>query len=183
MDTRMLQVAIGSKNPAKIAAVQSALTELGIIAEVKSTNAKSGVSEQPFSDDETIQGAVNRAREIMKESDVDYAIGLEGGVVDTPYGLFLCNWGAVINRSGIVGIGGGHRVELPPYVAERLRSGAELGDVIDEWMNRSNIKKMEGTIGVLTDNHITRQAMFRDVVIAAFVRFLHPEYYVKNRLE
>ena len=40
---------------------------------------QSGVSPQPFSDEETIQGAINRARAAVKETGADIGIGLEGG--------------------------------------------------------------------------------------------------------
>lgn len=166
----MLRVALGSKNPAKMKAVQSAFIRMGLEAEVIGIDVPSGVSEQPFSDEETIQGALNRAKGAC--SSFDYGIGLEGGVVDTPYGLFLCNWGAVVNAVGQAGIGGGHRLQLPKEIAEQVRQGQELGTVIDEWASGLDIKKKEGAIGILTKNHITRSKMFEDVVICAFSKFL-----------
>src|SRR5690606_24422552 len=107
-------------------------------------------------------------------------IGLEGGVVETPFGLCVCNWGAVVSREGVIGIGGGHRVLLPHAIAQELHKGVELGSVIDTWAGGHEIKKKEGTIGILTDNHITRVSMFRDVVICAFSRFLNPAFYEEN---
>nr|WP_231633045.1 DUF84 family protein [Numidum massiliense] len=68
-------------------------------------------------------------------------------------------------------------MQLPPAVAEQLYQGKELGTVMDEWTGARNVKQREGAIGVLTDNRITRVAMFRDVVICAFARFVNPEYY------
>lgn len=176
----MLRVAVGSTNPVKIKAVCSAFAKMGLDAEVTGVEVDSKVSEQPFSDEETIEGAINRARAALKSAQgapFDYGIGLEGGVVQTPYGMFVCNWGAVVNAREVTGIGGGHRVLLPPALVDGLNKGEELGDVIDVWAGGKNIKKKEGTIGILTGNHITREAMFHDVVITAFTRFLFPEYY------
>lgn len=166
----MLRIALGSKNPAKLNAVQSAFQRMGLAVEIIGVDAPSQVSDQPFSDEETIQGALNRAKGACDS--FDYGIGLEGGVVETPYGMFLCNWGAVVNPDGQMGIGGGHRVQLPEEIAAKVREGQELGSVIDEWSGGLDIKKKEGTIGVLTKNHITRSKMFEDVVICAFSKFL-----------
>lgn len=166
----MLRVALGSKNPAKLRAVQSAFERMGIAVEVTGIDTPSKVSDQPFSDEETIQGALNRAKGAC--GSFDYGIGLEGGVAETPYGLFLCNWGAIVNQEGQAGIGGGVRVQLPEEIAEQVRSGQELGSVIDDWACGQDIKKKEGTIGILTQNHITRSKMFEDVVICAFSRFM-----------
>lgn len=170
----MLRIAVGSKNPAKLAAVRAAFERLDMNAEVIGIDAPSGVADQPFSDEETMQGAVNRAQHVVDES-FDYGIGLEGGVVETPYGLFLCNFGAVVSRDGTIGVGGGVRIQLPTEVAEKVRNGQELGSVIDGWAGGLDIKKKEGTIGILTRNHITRSKMFEDVVICAFSRFMGVE--------
>lgn len=176
----MLRVAIGSKNPAKINAVRMAFEMMGMEAEVTGINVESGVPDQPFSDEETVRGAVTRARNVLAQGDFDYGIGLEGGVTETPYGLFMCNWGAVADRDGNVGIGGGHRVQLPSQIAKPLYQGEELGVVMDRLTGASELHKREGAIGVLTQKHIPRHLMFRDVVICAFARFLNPEYYTES---
>lgn len=64
----MLRVAIGSKNPAKVGAVKLAFDTMGIAAEIVGVEVESGVSAQPFSDEETIQGAVQRAKAIMADN-------------------------------------------------------------------------------------------------------------------
>jgi inosine/xanthosine triphosphatase len=170
----MLKIGVGTKNPAKLEAVKSAFSTMGYDIELIGIDVTSGVAAQPFSDDETITGAINRAKSVMEHPDshFDFAIGLEGGVVDTKFGLFLCNWGAVVSASGELGIGGGHRVQLPSVLSLELYQGKELGDVVDLWAGGQEIKKKEGTIGILTRNHITRKKMFHDVVICSFSKFL-----------
>jgi len=85
----MLRVAVGSKNPAKIKAVHAAFERMQMEVEVVGIDVPSGVAAQPFSDEETITGAVNRAKAVI--GDFDYGIGLEGGVAESSFGLFLCN--------------------------------------------------------------------------------------------
>ncbi|TCS84466.1 inosine/xanthosine triphosphatase [Tepidibacillus fermentans] len=180
----MLRIGVGSKNPAKVQAVRSAFEKIGYEVEIIGLNVPSGVSDQPFSDEETIRGAINRATAVMayaKEHTnvgaLDYAVGLEGGVVETPFGFFLCNWGAVVNADGEIGIGGGQRVQLPQIIVDGLQKGKELGDIIDPIAGKDDVRKKEGTIGILTNSQITRSQMFTDVVVCSFARFLHPELY------
>jgi inosine/xanthosine triphosphatase len=168
----MLHIAVGSKNPAKLAAVRAAFQKIGYEVAVTGLSVPSGVADQPFSDEETIRGALNRAALALGSGDYDFGIGLEGGTCETPYGMFLCNWGAIVDRNGERSIGGGIRILLPEQIAVEVRSGKELGTVIDEYTGGHDIAKKEGTIGVLTKGNINRSEVFRDVVICAFARFL-----------
>lgn len=155
-----MKIAIGSKNPAKIQAVSDIYEQ----AEIISLQVESGVSEQPFSDEETINGAINRARNCLCESDVEFGIGLEGGVVKMEHGLFLCNWGAMATKSGDIFIAGGARIPLPEIIAERLESGEELGPIMSDFTKKANISKKEGAIGVFTNERITRAEMFGNIM-------------------
>lgn len=167
----MLNIAVGSQNPAKQDAVKTAFSKMGFNIQITGLDVLSGVSPQPMSDEETIQGAINRAKAVLERGPFDYGIGLEGGLAKTSYGTFLCNWGAVVSREGVLGIAGGLRILLPDEVVVGIERGAELGDVIDNWAGGKDIKKKEGTIGILTLGQITRRQMFQDVTICAFSRF------------
>ena len=162
MQSYMVKIALGTKNPAKIKAGELAGRELS--AELVSINVSSGVSEQPFSDEETIEGALNRARNAMKEANAEFGLGLEGGVVKTSYGLFICNWGALVTKDGESFVSGGARVKLPEKIAEELYSGRELGPVMDEYTKRQDIRKSEGAVGVFTNGRITRDRMFEHII-------------------
>jgi inosine/xanthosine triphosphatase len=82
-----MKISIGSKNKAKIQAVEQVFT--GDHFQFLSVDAESGVSDQPFSDKETVQGAINRANQALKLGEGEIGIGLEGGVEETAFGLFL----------------------------------------------------------------------------------------------
>lgn len=157
-----MKIIIGSKNPAKIHAVQVGFQSYQ--AEFTSMNVPSGVKEQPFSDEETIKGAINRAYAALKEGDGEIGIGLEGGVQETECGLFLCNWGALVEDGEVPIIAGGARIPLPETVAVRLLVGEELGPVMDNFTNKEDIRKKEGAVGVFTNGHISRAEMFAHVM-------------------
>lgn len=169
-----MKIIIGSKNPAKINAVKNSFSdEFQFI----SIDVSSGVNDQPFSDDETIKGAVNRARKALNEGQGDIGIGLEGGVQETSQGLLLCNWGALASRNLKPIIAGGARFLLPEEIAVRLRNGEELGPVMDDYAKMQNVGKHEGAVGVFTNGQISRVDMFTHVM-----KMLVGQYEYKQRL-
>lgn len=153
-----MKIIIGTKNPAKIAAVKNAFIEAN--SEFISLDIPSGVSEQPFSDEETIQGAINRAKGALEEGNGDIGIGLEGGVQESEHGLMICNWGALQANGREPIIAGGARFLLPEEIATRLRSGEELGPVMDDYAKKKNVRKAEGAIGIFTNGEVNRDDMF-----------------------
>ena len=79
-----MKIIVGSTNKAKIEAVAEILKEYPHLAgaEVFGVSVESGVADQPMSLDETIAGAMNRARNAFKGC--DYSIGLESGLMKVP---------------------------------------------------------------------------------------------------
>ncbi|MGE6259390.1 DUF84 family protein [Heyndrickxia sporothermodurans] len=159
-----MKIALGSTNPAKIKAVIEAFNKINRDVSVISTQVSSEVNEQPFSDEETIKGAINRAKNAIKKENAEIGIGLEGGVTESPYGLTVCNWGALVDREKPPIIAGGARFLLPEEIAIRLRNGEELGPVMDDYVKRKNISKKEGAIGIFTNGYITREDMFLHIM-------------------
>jgi inosine/xanthosine triphosphatase len=157
-----MRISVGSKNPAKIAAVQNVFSAYE--SEIFSVDVPSGVREQPLSDDETITGAMNRAEAALGKSGSDIGIGLEGGVHQGAHGLFLCNWG-VLHEKGLEPIiAGGARIALPHEISQRLLAGEELGPVMDEYAKKQNVRKKEGAIGIFTNGRVDRAAMFSHIM-------------------
>lgn len=157
------KIAVASKNPAKIRAVEDCLAELAIQCEITAVETDSGVSAQPFSVEETRQGAVNRAVAAVAGG-FDFAVGLEGGVYDFDGTLYLCNWGALSTADGKVYTAGGAQIPLPDVIAQKLRDGLELGPVMDEYANETGIRHDKGAIGILTAGLLNRGEMFGHIV-------------------
>ncbi|GGK20153.1 NTPase [Caldalkalibacillus thermarum] len=177
---------VGSENPAKIKAVEMAVAHIIRLEKERCGNAftlegirvqghavSSGVSAQPRSDEETIQGALNRCRALKRKAPAAVCIGLEGGVQESSYGLLLTNWGALIDEAGQTYIAGGLRIPLPPEIAEAVRRGQELGTVIDRYAHQTNVRQKEGAIGILTQGYIDRSQLFRDIVLLLFGQLKH----------
>ncbi|MED3669059.1 DUF84 family protein, partial [Geobacillus kaustophilus] len=96
----MKTVAVGTNNEAKIAAVRAVLSEKEY--RIVSLEVPSGVSAQPLSDEETRLGAIGRAKRALEAAEADIGIGLEGGVTKIDGQWWLCNWGALADRNGVV---------------------------------------------------------------------------------
>jgi inosine/xanthosine triphosphatase len=160
----LLKIAIGTKNKAKVQAIEKGFQQHINEVSFQCLKTESNVSEQPFSDQETIEGALNRAKNVLRMTDADIGIGLEGGVTETLYGMFLCNWGSLVDRNGNEIIAGGARISLPTEIAEGLRKGRELGPLMDEFTSKTGIRQSEGAVGVFTDGLVTRDVMFFRVV-------------------
>ena len=166
-----MRVAVGSGNPVKRDAVAAALPD----ATVEPVSVASGVPEQPWGDDETIEGARNRAERALGSGKYDLGVGLEGGVAEREGDLFLVMWAAASDGDRVE-IGGGPRMRLPDDVAARLRDGAELGPVMDDLLDTSGVAENQGAAGVLTGGTTNRTEALRTAVAGALGPFL-TDYY------
>jgi len=166
-----VHVAVGSGNPVKRDAVQRALPD----ASVDAVPVDSGVSEQPWGDGETVEGARTRARRALQQGDYDLGVGLEGGVAERADSLFLVMWAAATDGDRTE-LGGGPRLRLPDEIAERLHDGAELGPVMDDRLDTSGVAENQGAAGVLTGGVTDRTEALRTAVAGALGPFLTEHY-------
>jgi inosine/xanthosine triphosphatase len=172
-----MKIAVGSTNPAKVAAVTAIVTRLWPEAEILPVSVPTGVSEMPMSDGETITGARNRARAARLALDADLGFGLEGGVHSDPIGLVLQGWVVVVDGNGREGVAGAGRLPLPPMIANRILAGEELGPVMDDLLGERNVKARGGAVGTLTKGLIPRTQAFALGVGYALAPFVASEFY------
>lgn len=172
-------IAIASKNPIKVAAVQAMLSQAFPTAEFVAQSVPSGVPEQPWGDEETRRGAFNRAKNVLAETGADLGVGLEGGLVETEVGLMTCAWCAIVDATGKVGYGGGVHLLLPPLVAELLGQHHELGPAMDALINQENTKQKQGAVGILTNGLSNRQTAYEQLVAMAAAPFVTGYYNVR----
>jgi inosine/xanthosine triphosphatase len=170
-------VVVGSTNPVKIAAVTAVLERAGSRARVRGLAVPSGVRDQPEGDAETIRGATQRARTALEASDADFAIGIEGGVVEEGGSMRTCAWAAVVARDGRVGVGGSLAMTLPDRVASLVRGGMELGHAMDTVSGGRDTKHGAGAVGILTAGLVDRQRAYEALVTYALAQFLAPAYF------
>lgn len=170
-----MKIAIGSKNPAKIAATRQAFgaawpdEELEIVA----MTVPSGVSDQPLTTDETIKGAVNRAKTVKVSLRPDFAVGIEAGLSKIGEKWFVDGWVAVIDSSGRVGLGGSPSMEAAPKVMKLIKSGHEMRLALDEALGQSD--PPGNYFELMTSQLFSATDGFCDAIIMALSRFMRPD--------
>ncbi len=175
----VVRVGVGSLNPVKIAATASVFSRVAPHILVSGATAESGVPDQPWGDEQTIQGARARALHVLTNDErIDLAVGLEGGVVELASGqVRTCAWAVAISRDGTEGVGGSLVVPLPGRVAQRLRAGEELGHAMDAEARVQGTKHGLGAVGILTASLIDRQRAYEPLVTYALAPWLAAPFY------
>ena len=172
-----MQIAVGSRNPAKIEAVRLAVDRIWPDVHLLPVAVASGVAAMPMSDDECLTGARNRARAARAQTGADLGIGLEGGVNAEPAGLMLLGWVVVVDDSGREGVSSTARLPLPAAIAARVRAGEELGPVMDEILDTRKSNHRGGAVGALTAGLVPRAHAFAMAVAYALSPFVAPEFH------
>lgn len=155
-----MKVILGSTNKAKQKAVEAVFTH----SIITTMSAPSGVRKQPLSDEETRQGAINRATYVGKHHDHCFGIGLEGGVMFIDEALYLCNWATVYTPSKKHYTAAGGRFALPNDFAAPLKNGVELSELMNDFTKRNDIRHHEGAVGIFTQGAIDRSELFVHVL-------------------
>jgi len=183
-----MRIAIGSRNKAKVSAVQDAFLilqqtfsadfiEAPLFLE---TDTETSIPDMPLSQNELMQGALERALFTYKQFEaLDFALGLEGGVYrNKPYkAVFLQSWVYAFNGSRGY-FGSSAALPLPDIIADALyKENRVLNEVIDTFSGKKDVRSNEGTFGILTQNMITRSQSFETAVIAAMTPFFNPVFY------
>ncbi len=177
-----MKINVGSKNPQKVAAVQEAFDEYPQFqgAEIESLDISSEVSNQPKTMEETIRGAMNRARNAF--INCDYSVGLESGLMEVPYtksGHMDITACAIYDGKSFH-LGGGPIFEYPKHMVDLiLKDGLEVDEAAHQTAFTDNPRagKAQGIIGILTKEKITRKSQAKEAVITALIHLLNPEHY------
>ncbi len=173
----MKRVIVASKNPVKINATKIAFEKMFPVEEfqVVGVSVPSFVSDQPMSDSETYEGAVNRAENAKtKEPLADFWVGIEGGIEDRKTVMDAFGWMVVLSKTKM-GDARSCTFPLPPYVANAVRNGQELGHVNDAFFQMHNSKQGGGAVGSLTDNIVTRMDLYVQPLCLALIPFVKEE--------
>ncbi len=172
----MKKIIIASKNPVKINATKKAFENVfNDSFEFEGVSADSLVSDQPMNNTETLNGAMNRLKNIQHLK-ADYFVSIEGGVdlLEDNYEAFA--WIVVSNNSKS-GKAKTATFPLPSKISKLIKEGYELGDADDIVFKRSNSKQQNGAVGILTNNLIDRTEYYVHAIILALIPFTNTKLY------
>lgn len=168
-----MNIVIGSQNNVKIAATEQAFKRLypEQTVTVTSVPTDSGVRDQPLSTNETMQGAINRAR-ASQDNGADFAVGIEGGIqfmtIEGQERGIEASWACVLDcKTGQYSLAASPAYSVLSNVLTHIRAGEDLSSAMELEYNLPDIGKGAGYMGWLTDNHIDRQSgSFQAVFLA-----------------
>jgi len=173
------KVIIASQNPVKIEATRKGFEKMfpKRSFSFKGISVSSGVSDQPYGEEETLKGATNRAYRARKVVPAaDYWVGIEGGVGEIDGELASFAWVVVVSKK-TVGRARSAAFFLPPAVASLIKQGKELGEADDLVFKKKNSKQKMGAIGILTDGVIDRTQYYYQAMVMALIPFKKKNLY------
>ncbi|MFK7771728.1 MAG: inosine/xanthosine triphosphatase [Saprospiraceae bacterium] len=173
------KIIVASKNPIKINATKLGFQKVfsNIDFECEGVSVPSDVSDQPMSNQETLQGAINRATHAKNDfSTATYWVGIEGGIEKVGEEMMAFAWIVILSNEGI-GKARTGTFFLPPQVVELINQGKELGEADDIIFGHSNSKQKNGAVGILTGNLIDRTQFYVEAMVLGLIPFLNKEIY------
>ena len=174
-----MKIIVASRNPAKLRAAEEAFShhfEPATLLFVP-VSVESGVRDQPVGDEETRQGARNRANNAaLGEPDADYWVGLEGGIEVIDDQLMAFAWMAVRDSNSNISEARSVTLPLPPAVKVLIDNGLELGEANDKVFATTNSKHKGGAFGLLTEGRYTREGVYAQTLSLALLPFVHDLY-------
>ena len=175
----MKKILVASLNPVKIEAVRSGFQRMfpDETFLVEGLKVPSGVSDQPMTDAETLQGAKNRAGNAHTTNpDSDYWVGVEGGCDYLADDLVAFAWIVVMGKVGCGSARTG-MFRLPKRVQDLIEAGKELGEADDIVFGTTNSKQESGAVGLLSGDVITRTTYYEHAVVLALLPFKNQDLY------
>ena len=177
-----MKIGVGTKNPAKVDAVKEIITEYDILkaAEVVPVDVDSGISEQPLTLEETVQGALNRAQ--GAQLDCDLGIGLESGLFKMPRAksgyMDICVCAIFDGKK--FHLGTSSAFEYPAKLTELVlkegidvsRAAKQLGITDHQYVGHA-----QGMIGILTKSRVNRKEYTKQSLITALIHLENPKLY------
>lgn len=145
-----MKIALGTVSIQKKEFLEEVLTELGISADIKTIDVKSGVSNQPVSNRETKQGSLNRARKALRLfPDADFALGIEIGYHPNQQGNYrMFCWTSLVDKNGKRISVRSHQLLLPFFHQQILKENKFLGDYVRQFLIE-NSDPLSQHIGVI----------------------------------
>lgn len=176
---KTIRVLVGSKNPVKVGCTLQAFTQaFGEGCQVIGVDALSNIPPQPRSEEETLLGAKNRASHAkILVPEADYWVGLEGGVDEDQHGMYAFAWIFILHQTGKYSQSKTGTFYLPPQVVRLIHEGMELGHADDLVFKAQNSKQQGGSVGLLTQGLVTREAYYQQAMVLALIPFLNKTLY------
>lgn len=170
-----IKINVGSKNRAKLEAVSEILSEYPHLtgAEVNGVESKSDVSDQPKSLEETVRGAMNRAKNSY--INCDYSIGIESGLMHVPNTksgyMDVCVCAIYDGTEFHLGLSSAWEFPQAKVMQMILKEGLDMSQAINKagMTKNASIGSAEGAIGILTKGRLDRKEYTKQALRTALI--------------
>ncbi len=176
-----MKIIVASLNKQKISAVEETIKDYPMFFEatVVGMEVSTGVSDQPKSLNETVQGAINRAKSAW--GNCDYSIGIESGVVDVPFTKtgMMDTCVCAIYDGNEIHLGLSSAFEPPKLVAKYMHEGMNMSDATFAagLTENKKIGASEGLVGILTNGRLTRLGYTKQALTTALIHLENEHLY------
>lgn len=176
-----MQVVVGSENPVKLTAAHQAFSMFYDEVQVLPAKVITGVNPFPMSQQETLRGAINRAKAAWAAiPHATFAVGIESGVYQLD-DRYLVQAYVVVKQKTVLSLGASVAFEVSPSLIAFLDpTSDESKSTIDNVVERTDLFQNEGLVGVLTKKRLTRTQILRDAIIVALPRFQTPQHFTER---
>lgn len=178
-----MKINIGSKNKQKIDAVKELLKDYPdfLNVEITAKEVDSGVSHQPQSLEETLAGAIKRAKNSF--NDCDYSVGIESGLMKVPETKtgYMDVTACAFYDGKSFHLGLSSAFEYPPAVVKYIFEKGENASVAFRELGLTKSEYIgyeEGILGVLTKNKINRKKYTQEAIRMVLVQLENKELYM-----
>jgi inosine/xanthosine triphosphatase len=171
-------VAVGSRNPAKVAGVRRAIASCFPEFRLRSIDASKVTTAQPVGLQEIAKGASARARFAIRELRGDFGVGVEAGVFRVGNTYFDHQQAAVVDAKGWLSMGHSAGYMLPAgAVRELLHEGKELEQFAENLSGIRRIGDKGGLVKHLTGGRMNRVDLTEQCVLTALIPWFHRDLY------
>jgi len=167
------RVIVASQNPVKVQSTRTGFTSFFPENDwdVQGFSIPSGVSDQPMSDEETLQGAMNRANSAQQQfPNAHFWVGIEGGCCMQEEDMWVFAWIVVCDQER-VSKAKTSMFALPVEISKLVQEGIELGVATDMIFGKQNTKHSQGVVGMLSKGLIDRTKYYVQPMILALTAF------------
>ena len=173
-----MKILIGTQNPGKVQGAKEAFERYFENFEIEGIPVSSNVSDEPVND-EIYAGARNRVDNLIKYSkdnnvDADYFLGIESGITDLLGKWVIINIAVIKDKNGYESWGTSPAFPVPDKYVKKIID-TDLGKVMDEIFNQTEIRKGKGGIGFLTHDKISRFDLTRGAFTMALTQFINDD--------
>lgn len=171
-----MKIVVGSKNPAKVDAVREILQDYPHLkdAEVVGIEVGSGVSDQPMTLEETLRGAIGRAKSAF-ETGADFGFGIESGVMPVPYSksgyMDLTTCAIYDGKEHHLGLSSAWEFPNPEVMRSVVEEGLDLNQAVHKagMTVDPEIGTSSGAVSLVTKGRTDRKAYTKQALQMALI--------------